>query len=94
MAAIYDKTLKRRDFSAIVGKDNEKAAEAKKSADSGDTKVATKADKAKAKAEEDKANDPRAGAGAKAILHLFSALKHPPQTRAKFKISCRVTLMT
>ncbi|KAJ7843057.1 hypothetical protein B0H14DRAFT_2359165 [Mycena olivaceomarginata] len=73
MAAIYDKTLKRRDFSAIVGKDNEKAAEAKKSADSGDTKVATKADKAKAKAEEDKANDPRAGADTGKIQNLMSS---------------------
>ncbi|KAJ7850608.1 hypothetical protein B0H14DRAFT_2581828 [Mycena olivaceomarginata] len=92
MAAIYDKTLKRQDFSGIVNKDNEKAAEAKKSADSADAvKVTTKADKAKAKAEEDKANDPRAGAGSSILPHLFSVLKHPSQTREKSKTSCRTT---
>lgn len=95
MAAIYDKTLKRQDFSGIVNKDNEKAAEAKKSADSADAvKVTTKADKAKAKAEEDKANDPRAGAGSSILPHLFSVLKHPSQTREKSKTSCRTTLTT
>ncbi|KAJ7850682.1 hypothetical protein B0H14DRAFT_842212 [Mycena olivaceomarginata] len=73
MAAIYDKTLKRKDFSGIVNKDNDKV-EAKKSADSADTtKVVTKADKAKAKVEKDKANDPRAGADTGKIQNLMSS---------------------
>ncbi|KAJ7303772.1 hypothetical protein DFH08DRAFT_793782 [Mycena albidolilacea] len=74
MAAIYDKTLKRKDFSGIVSKDNDKAVEAKKSADSADTtKVVTKADKVKAKVKKDKVNDPRAGANTGKIQNLMSS---------------------
>ncbi|KAJ7725290.1 hypothetical protein DFH07DRAFT_970902 [Mycena maculata] len=63
MAAIYDKTLKRRDFSGLV---KEKEAEVKKNADA---PQATKADKAKAKADEKKAG---AGADPGKITNLMS----------------------
>jgi hypothetical protein len=74
MAAIYDKTLKRKDFSGIVSKDNEKAIEVKKGPDAADATGATKADKAKAKSEADQANDPKAGAGAQTLFSLHSVL--------------------
>jgi hypothetical protein len=68
MAAIYNKALMRKDLSGIVHK--EKGGEVK-----GDTpKATTKEDKAKAKAEEQKANDPKAGAGSRILLTLWSAL--------------------
>ncbi|KAJ7123089.1 multidrug resistance-associated ABC transporter [Mycena epipterygia] len=61
MAAIYEKTLKRKDFSGVV--DKEKTGKAV-------PKAATKEDKAKAKAE---ANDPKAGADTAKILNLMSS---------------------
>ncbi|KAJ7863247.1 hypothetical protein B0H13DRAFT_2237135 [Mycena leptocephala] len=66
MAAIYNKALMRKDFSGIVHK--EKTGEVK-----GDTlKATTKEDKAKAKAEEQKANDPKAGADTGKIGNLMA----------------------
>jgi hypothetical protein len=93
MAAIYDKTLKRKDFSGIVSKDNEKAIEVKKGPDAADAAGATKADKAKAKSEADQANDPKAGAGAQTLFSLHSVLQHSQQIPAKSKTSCPATPM-
>ncbi|KAJ7794752.1 hypothetical protein B0H14DRAFT_3888596 [Mycena olivaceomarginata] len=73
MAAIYDKTLKRKDFSGIVSEDNEKVIEVKKGPDVADATGATKADKAKAKSEADQANDPKAGADTGKIQNLMSS---------------------
>ncbi|KAJ7662919.1 multidrug resistance-associated ABC transporter [Mycena rosella] len=68
MAAIYDKALKRKDFSGIV-----KAEEAKSPTDATTPpKAATKEDKAKAKADEQKADDPKAGADIGKIVNLMS----------------------
>jgi hypothetical protein len=59
MAAIYDKALKRKDFSGIVSKDNPKETDGKK-----DTKA-----RADAKAKED---DPRPGADIGKIVNLMA----------------------
>jgi hypothetical protein len=67
MAAIYDKALKRRDFSGVVDEEKAKeAAEKKAAAAAGPLPVLSKAEM-KAKAKEDKkkaekADDPKAGA--------------------------------
>ncbi|KAJ7468712.1 hypothetical protein FB451DRAFT_1560403 [Mycena latifolia] len=72
MAAIYDKALKRKDYSGIV--DKEKAGDAKSSTDATSTpKSVTKEDKGKAKADEQKANDPKAGADIGKIVNLMSS---------------------
>ena len=62
MAAIYDKALKRKDYSGIVDKDNSKEAS------DGDKKRDPKAS-----AEADaKANDPKAGADVGKIVNLMA----------------------
>jgi hypothetical protein len=61
MAAIYDKALKRRDFSGIVNKDNSKDS-------TSDRKKDSKAD-AEARA---KADDPKAGADVGKIVNLMA----------------------
>ena len=63
MSAIYDKALKRRDFSGIVNKDKDKDKDAEK----GKTKD-KKAEKAKA----EKADDPKAGADIGKIVNLMA----------------------
>ncbi|KAJ6542780.1 multidrug resistance-associated ABC transporter [Mycena capillaripes] len=66
MAAIYYKALTRKDLSGIVNK--EKAGKVE-----GDSpKAATKEDKAKAKAEEEKADGPKAGADTGKIVNLMA----------------------
>ncbi|KAF7362389.1 hypothetical protein MVEN_00585800 [Mycena venus] len=66
MAAIYDKALKRRDFSGVIDKDKAKEAADQKAAAVGTPPVLSKADqKAKAKDDKKKAeqdDDPKAGA--------------------------------
>ena len=62
MAAIYDKSLKRKDFSGVVNKDNSKedsASNGKK-----DSKSSTEA--------EEKADDPKAGADVGKIVNLMA----------------------
>ncbi|KAJ7145739.1 multidrug resistance-associated ABC transporter [Mycena epipterygia] len=72
MAAIYDKALKRKDFSGIVQEKD--TAKDKSNADGATTpKVATKQDKAKAKADEQKADDPKA-VQVRHALHFTSTL--------------------
>ncbi|KAJ6562830.1 hypothetical protein DFH09DRAFT_1035588 [Mycena vulgaris] len=71
MAAIYDKALKRKDFSGIVNKD--KAGAAKSTPDPTTPLKATKKDKAKAKADEQKADNPKAGADTGKIVNLMSS---------------------
>lgn len=84
MASIYDKALKRKDFSGLV--DGDKKEEAKDAKDAKDAKKngvtaegsgsETAADKAKAKevkdAKEAKANEPKAGADTGKIVNLMS----------------------
>ena len=73
MAAIYDKALKRKDFSGIV--DKEKVAEAKerKGAKIVAAKgVSAKKDKKTDKKMEDAKDDPRAGADVGKIVNLMS----------------------
>lgn len=76
MAAIYDKSLKRKDFSGIVDKD--KVAEAKERKDAKedaakgvDAKKDKKKDK-KDKKKEDTKDDPKAGADIGKIVNLMS----------------------
>ncbi|KAF8890917.1 multidrug resistance-associated ABC transporter [Infundibulicybe gibba] len=73
MAAIYDKALKRKDYSGIIDKDKQQEAADKKAADSSDAPAKTK--KEKAKAEKDKAakaDDPKAGADVGKIVNLMA----------------------
>ncbi|KAJ7187807.1 hypothetical protein C8R46DRAFT_876839 [Mycena filopes] len=65
MCAIYDKALRRKDLSGIV---KDKDEETKGSS----TPKATKEDKAKAKADEQKADEPKAGADTGKIVNLMS----------------------
>ncbi|KAK0200579.1 hypothetical protein DFS33DRAFT_1362775 [Desarmillaria ectypa] len=68
MAAIYDKALKRKDFSGIVDVDKGEAADDKK-----DAATANGTDKGKAKAkEDDKGDDPKAGADVGKIVNLMA----------------------
>ena len=62
MAAIYDKALKRKDYSGIVNKDNSK--EASGSDKKRDSKASAEA--------EAKANDPKAGADVGKIVNLMA----------------------
>lgn len=62
MSAIYDKALKRKDFSGIVNKDKEM------NTPSGDGKKDKKAEKAK----KEKADDPKAGADVGKIVNLMA----------------------
>lgn len=66
MAAIYDKALKRKDFSGIIDKD--KADEAKEKKKSAEEKAKDKKDKKK----NDTADDPQAGANIGKIVNLMS----------------------
>ncbi|KAJ7045901.1 hypothetical protein C8F04DRAFT_452844 [Mycena alexandri] len=66
MSAIYDKALRRKDFSGVI-KDKD---EENKANDS--PKPTTKEDKAKAKADEQKADEPKAGADTGKIVNLMS----------------------
>ncbi|KAJ6507515.1 hypothetical protein DFH09DRAFT_1050573 [Mycena vulgaris] len=69
IAAMYDKALKRKDFSGIVD-------ETQAGATTDPTtplKAATKEDKAKAKADEQKAYDPKAGADTGKIVNLMAS---------------------
>lgn len=66
MSAIYDKALKRKDFSGIVNKDQKK--EKEKDVPSGDGKKDKKAEKAK----KEKADDPKAGADVGKIVNLMA----------------------
>ncbi len=63
MSAIYDKALKRKDFSGIVNKDGKES----KSKD-GETKKDSKAEKIA----RDKADDPKAGADIGKIVNLMA----------------------
>ncbi|KAJ7222262.1 hypothetical protein GGX14DRAFT_694507 [Mycena pura] len=79
MAAIYDKALKRVDFSGVIDKDKAKAAADKKAAAAGGPPlVLSKAEqKAKAKADKktaEKADDPKAGANTGKIVNLMAGL--------------------
>jgi hypothetical protein len=62
MAAIYDKALKRKDFSGVVNKDNSK--EAPDSDGKKDSKSSAKA--------QEKADDPKAGADIGKIVNLMA----------------------
>ena len=68
MAAIYDKSLKRKDFSGIV--DDDKVAEAKERKDAKD--AAAKGIDVKRDKKGDKEDDPRAGANVGKIVNLMS----------------------
>ncbi|KAF7342473.1 ABC bile acid [Mycena venus] len=75
IAAVYDKALKRRDFSGLV--DKEKAAEATerakdKTRGNGQTKAQTKKQKKEAKERAEKADDPKAGADTGKIVNLMA----------------------
>ncbi|KAF9490898.1 multidrug resistance-associated ABC transporter [Pleurotus eryngii] len=63
MATIYDKALKRKDFSGIIDKDKVK--------DAADAKAGISPDKAKQKA--DKGDEPRAGADVGKIVNLMAS---------------------
>ncbi|KJA19718.1 hypothetical protein HYPSUDRAFT_1094370 [Hypholoma sublateritium FD-334 SS-4] len=68
-ASIYDKALKRKDFSGVVSKDAKKDAPPTKGASKAETKAQAKAAKDKAK----KADDPKAGADIGKIVNLMSS---------------------
>ena len=71
MAAIYDKSLKRKDFSGIV--DDDKVAEAKERKDAKDAAAkGIDVKKDKKKMTEDTKDDPRAGANVGKIVNLMS----------------------
>ncbi|KAF7297249.1 hypothetical protein MIND_00958000 [Mycena indigotica] len=78
MASIYDKALKRLDFSGIVDKEKAQAAAEKKAAAAAESSPSTltKAEqKAKAKADKkkaDKADDPKSGADTGKIVNLMA----------------------
>ncbi|KAF9555963.1 multidrug resistance-associated ABC transporter [Agrocybe pediades] len=77
MAAIYDKALKRKDFSGIVNKDKAKEAEeikdtAKPAVATKETKRKEKAKKKEAKEKAEKADDPKAGADVGKIVNLMA----------------------
>uniref|UniRef100_A0A8H7XII1 Multidrug resistance-associated ABC transporter n=1 Tax=Psilocybe cubensis TaxID=181762 RepID=A0A8H7XII1_PSICU len=75
MAAIYDKALKRKDFSGVVNKDK-KEEEVKESPSNGvETKESKRKSKAKKKEEKEKAakaDDPKAGADVGKIVNLMA----------------------
>ncbi|CAA7263971.1 unnamed protein product [Cyclocybe aegerita] len=71
MAAIYDKALKRKDFSGIVNKDK-KAEESKEPSNGVDTKESKRKSKAKKKEKDAKADDPKAGADVGKIVNLMA----------------------
>ena len=69
MSAVYDKALKRRDFSGIVNKDDKDKGEGKMS----DGALAKgKKDKKREKGKKDKSDNPKAGADIGKIVNLMS----------------------
>lgn len=75
MASIYDKALKRKDYSGIIDKGKQKEAEDKKAASAApppnaSDKPAKKTKEEKAK--EAKADDPKAGADVGKIVNLMA----------------------
>ncbi|KAF8957708.1 ABC transporter type 1, transmembrane domain-containing protein [Flammula alnicola] len=70
MAAIYDKALKRKDFSGIVSKDQKEGG--KSSSSNGTGKAQTKAQKKAEKDKAAKADDPKAGADVGKIVNLMA----------------------
>ncbi|KAF8887923.1 multidrug resistance-associated ABC transporter [Gymnopilus junonius] len=73
MAAIYDKALKRKDFSGIVDKDKKAVVEVTEPpASPAETKRKDKAKKKKEKEQAAKADDPKAGADVGKIVNLMA----------------------
>ncbi|KAF9442979.1 multidrug resistance-associated ABC transporter [Macrolepiota fuliginosa MF-IS2] len=72
MASIYDKALKRKDYSGIVDKDKVKKAEEEKAAQNEPAKKKSKAGKKAEKERAAKADDPKAGADVGKIVNLMA----------------------
>ncbi|TFK37295.1 multidrug resistance-associated ABC transporter [Crucibulum laeve] len=76
MAAIYDKALKRKDYSGIINKDKQNEAAEKKAADADaaaeSTNEKSKAAKKEEKDKAAKADDPKAGADVGKIVNLMA----------------------
>ena len=71
IAAVYDKALKRQDYSGLIDKDKARAAAERKRNGAG-TGAQTKAQKAAQKAADEKADDPKAGADTGKIVNLMA----------------------
>ncbi|KAJ7764128.1 hypothetical protein DFH07DRAFT_1059163 [Mycena maculata] len=82
IAAVYDKALKRKDFSGLIDKDKARDA-AEKKRDAADTAPKTKAQKQAAARKAEKADDPKAGADTGKIVNLMAG----DQTRVSTIVS-------
>ena len=74
MASIYDKALKRRDYSGIIDKEKLKQEAEKKASEMNgkSSKKKTKEEKKREKEASAKADDPRAGADTGKIVNLMA----------------------